>query len=200
MSGGSDAKIVLLGAASVGKTCIICRAVSNDFDPEMPNTIGACYSAKAIEVGGSTVNLQIWDTAGQERFRTLAPMYYRGSVVALLVFSVIDAASLGDVRTWAEEMKGQVDEMPTLFVVANKSDLTDRKVQTQEGEAIAGELKATYCEVSARTGLGIDELFLQVAEQAMKKLHGAGGGAAHQPKVEITQPAAQQQKKKGGIC
>jgi small GTP-binding protein len=199
MSGG-DAKIVLLGAASVGKTCIICRAVSNEFDEEMPNTIGACYSAKAVEVGDTTVNLQIWDTAGQERFRTLAPLYYRGSVVAILVFSVVDGPSLNDVRTWAEEMKGQVDEMPTIFVVGNKCDLTERQVQTHEGENVANELKATYCEVSAKSGTGIDELFLQVAEEVLKKLKGTGGGSASQPNVEIAPAATTKKPKKGGIC
>ena len=34
-----DAKIVFLGATSVGKTSIICRAVSDEFDSEMPATI-----------------------------------------------------------------------------------------------------------------------------------------------------------------
>jgi GTPase SAR1 family protein len=87
-----------------------------------------------------------------------------------VVFSVTDAASLSDTRIWAEEMKGELDEMPTLFIVGNKSDLTDRKVQTQEGENLAKELKATYFEVSAKTGSGIEDLFLRVAEEALKKL------------------------------
>jgi small GTP-binding protein len=200
MAAPIDAKIVLLGAASVGKTCIICRAVSNEFDEEMPNTIGACYTAKQVEIGTTTVSLQIWDTAGQERFRTLAPMYYRGSIVALLVFSVVDEASLNDVRSWAEEMKGQVDEMPALFVVGNKCDLIDeRKVETSTAEGLATELKATYFEVSAKSGTGVDELFLSVAEVSLKKLQGSAGGEATQPKVEIG-AAAPEKKKKKTIC
>jgi small GTP-binding protein len=166
-----DSKIVLLGSASVGKTCIICRAVSDEFDKEMPATIGACYTSKELEIGDVTINLQIWDTAGQERFRTLAPMYYRNSIVALLVFSVIDDRSLQDVQTWAEEMKQQTEEMPTLFVVANKIDLVDeRRVLPEQGQAIAKELGATYAEVSAKSGSGIDELFVNVAEESLKKL------------------------------
>jgi small GTP-binding protein len=167
-----DSKIVLLGSASVGKTCIICRAVSDEFDKEMPATIGACYTSKELEIGDVTINLQIWDTAGQERFRTLAPMYYRNSIVALLVFSVIDDRSLQDVQTWAEEMKQQTEEMPTLFVVANKIDLVDeRRVLPEQGQAVAKDLGAFYSEVSAKSGSGIDELFIRVAEESLKKLN-----------------------------
>jgi small GTP-binding protein len=196
-AGALDAKIVLLGAANVGKTCILYRATNNDFDEQTSNTIGACYSPKPVEVDGTTINLQVWDTAGQEKFRTLAPMYYRGSIVALLVFSVIDAASLNEVRNWAEEMKGEVDEMPVLFVVGNKTDLLERKVEVSEGEGLANELKATYCEVSAKTGVGVDELFFRVAELALKKLQGRGE-EVNQPKVKVDQPVDAQKKK--GWC
>jgi small GTP-binding protein len=172
MSSVIDAKIVFLGTDSVGKTCIVSRSKSNDFAEEVPHTLGACYAEKAVEVGDTTVKLQIWDTAGLERYRGMIPMYYLGSRVALLVFSVADAASLGHARGWAEELKGQPDPMPTLFLVGNKSDLPDRKVQTQEGENLANELNATYFEVSAKTGNGIDDLFRRVVDLALKKLEG----------------------------
>jgi small GTP-binding protein len=166
-----DAKIVLLGSASVGKTSIICRAVSDEFDKDMPPTIGACYTAKSVVIANTTVNLQIWDTAGQERFRTLAPMYFRGSSVALLVYSIIDDSSLTDAKVWAEEVKQQTEEMPTLFVIGNKTDLVEeRKVLTETGQNVAQELGAHFTEVSAKTGDGIDELILRIAEEAIKKL------------------------------
>jgi small GTP-binding protein len=170
-SNALDSKIVLLGSASVGKTSIICRAVSDEFDKEMPATIGACYTAKEVVIADTTVTLQIWDTAGQDRFRTLAPMYYRGSVIAILVFSVTEEKSLGDVKDWADEMKEQTDEMPVLFVVGNKADLVDeRTVTTDQGDSLAKTLNALYFEVSAKSGRGVDELFVRVAEESVKKL------------------------------
>jgi small GTP-binding protein len=178
MSDGPKAQIVLLGARGVGKKSIICRAVLNEFDEDARNTL----YAKAVEVGGSTINLHIWTVTGQEQFRSLGPMCYRRLHVALLVFSVTDAASVHDVRTRVEEMKVQVHEMPTLFVVGNKRDLSNRQVQTHEGESLARELNANYCEVSARTGVEIDELFLQVAEEARKRLQRVDGDSASQSK------------------
>jgi small GTP-binding protein len=202
MAASLDAKIVLLGAASVGKTCIICRAVSNEFDSEMPNTIGACFTAKEMDVAGSVVNLQIWDTAGQERFRTLAPMYYRGSVIAVLVYAVTDQASLDDVKNWADEMKIQTDEMPVLFVVGNKMDLVDeRVVQYDHGESMAKELGAFFTEVSAKTGVGVDELFIRIAEEALKRLKGEGADVPPAAmKVELKDEVGPKKKKKKSIC
>jgi small GTP-binding protein len=202
MSEGLEAKTVLLGAASVGKTCIICRAVSDEFDAEMPNTIGACFTAKEVTIANTTVTLQIWDTAGQERFRTLAPMYYRGSIVALLVYAVNDEPSLQDVRNWAEEMKVQTDEMPVLFVVANKSDLVaERTISTEQGGAVAKELGAFFCEVSAKSGAGIDELFMRVTEEAIKRLSGeAETREPVTPKVELKEESATKKKKKRNFC
>jgi small GTP-binding protein len=137
-----DSKIVLLGASGVGKTCIICRAVSNEFDADMLNTVGACYTLKQVELQtGVLVNLQVWDTAEQERFRTLAPMSYRGAIAAILVFSIVDEMPLPAVEDWTQEIKSQTDNMPVLFIVGNKMDLTDEHtVQVTQTEAIAHKL------------------------------------------------------------
>ncbi len=37
---------------------------------------------------GHTIKFEIWDTAGQERFHSLAPMYYRGSHAAIIVYDI----------------------------------------------------------------------------------------------------------------
>mgnify|MGYP001045440580 CR=1 FL=1 len=192
-----ESKIVFLGAASVGKTSIICRAVSDEFDAEMPATIGACYTAKKVEINGTSVNLQIWDTAGQERFRTLAPMYYRGSVIAVLVFSLVESSSLDDVKNWASEIKKQTEEMPKLFVVGNKMDLeNERQVTTAQGEAVAKELEAIYVEVSAKSGRGVDDLVVNIAEESVKKLSSNNSGP-QQPSsgVDINQKSDKGGKK-----
>jgi small GTP-binding protein len=166
-----NAKIILLGSSGVGKTSIICQAVSHEFDPEIPATAGACYTPMLVKSSNININLQIWDTAGQERFRAFAPMFFRGSIVALLVFSIIDDTSLEDVRRWGEEIKQQFEEMPALFVIGNKCDLYDsRKISSDQAESVAKELNAQFIEVSAKTREGIDELFSSIAEQSLNIL------------------------------
>jgi GTPase SAR1 family protein len=49
------------------------------------STIGAAFLTQTVSVNDSTVKFEIWDTAGQERYHSLAPMYYRGALAAIVV-------------------------------------------------------------------------------------------------------------------
>jgi GTPase SAR1 family protein len=44
--------------------------------------------------------LHIWDTLGQEKFKALAPIFYRKSVGAFLVYDVTSRKSFEDVDEW----------------------------------------------------------------------------------------------------
>jgi Ras-related protein Rab-22 len=170
-----DAKTVFLGAAGVGKTSIIHRAVSNSFGENLQPSPSACVSSMPIAFQDHILNLQIWDTAGQERFRAMAPLYYRGAVVAVIVFSLAEAPTIDDVRGWADEVRGQGDSAPVLFIVGNKLDLVaDIPTLTpdgkRKGESLASSMGAIYIEVSAKSAQGIEGLFVQIAEEAHKRL------------------------------
>lgn len=163
-----DVKIVLLGATSVGKTCIVTRAISDYFDPEQTPTVGASFSIKTVVVNDTTMNLRIWDTAGQERFKSLAPMYYQGSQAAIIVFSIVDEESFKEAEYWVNELKTHFTTPPHLFLVGNKLDLNESRVITpQQGEARAGEIGATYFETSAKSGQNISELFENIADHLL---------------------------------
>ena len=44
------------------------------------------------------------------------------------------------------------------------------QVTTESGQAVANELGASYFEVSSRTGYGIEELFIRIAEASARQL------------------------------
>jgi Ras-related protein Rab-21 len=44
--------------------------------------------------------LHIWDTLGQEKFKAIAPIFYRKSVGAFLVYDVTSRKSFEDVDEW----------------------------------------------------------------------------------------------------
>jgi len=41
-----------------------------------------------LQINNKTTKLKIWDTCGQEIYRSLFANFYRGSVLAVLVFSL----------------------------------------------------------------------------------------------------------------
>ena len=190
--GALEAKIVLLGATMVGKTTLVTRFTSGEFDPSIKSTIGACYASKVVSVDKETVKLQIWDTAGQEKFRTLVPMYFRGAKVAILTFSVIDSESRKEVEFWANSVKQSTSQAPKLFVVANKIDL-ERTVSREQGEEMAKLVGAEYVEVSAMEGIGMEDLLNKIARASLEAV-----------KLEAPQPKSavitNTKKKQGGCC
>jgi len=139
-----DAKVVLLGDTGVGKTCVVVQFVEQKFSPHTPLTIGASFLTKTLCLEGSKIRLQLWDTAGQERFRSLAPMYYRGAEVALLVYDVASEDSFVRVKEWVKELRTNIFEEITLVLVGNQIDKLYREVPTMEAGEYAHSIHALF--------------------------------------------------------
>lgn len=52
-------KVVILGDGGVGKSCLMNRFVSNQFDEHSFHTIGVEFLNKDLEVNGETYTLQV---------------------------------------------------------------------------------------------------------------------------------------------
>jgi len=168
-----DSKIVLLGDSGVGKTSIALRFVKEMF-PENPNsTVGATFLTKRILVDNIKIKLQIWDTAGQERFRSLAPMYYRGAQCAILVFDLTSDETFAKVKDWVKELKNASTEDMLLAIVGNKLDLSEeigRRIEKSKCQEYASSIGGLYFETSAKTNLGIEDLFVTISKR-LAKMH-----------------------------
>lgn len=128
---GLEAKVVLLGSQGVGKTSLILRLTTGSFSaiPAPASLDGSLYKRKLVH-NGVPVKLQIWDTAGQERFRSMAPIYYRGAHVCILVYDITDRKSFQDVRSWLEELGGKASKDMLIYVVGAKIDLERQRAVT----------------------------------------------------------------------
>ncbi len=125
-------KIVMLGDAGVGKTCIVNRYCKGQFS-ETEATLGSNYSAKTLDVSPDgmlppqQVKLQIWDTAGGEQFRSLAHIYYKDASAVCLCYDSTSDESFEALQYWADELRGKSDnENIIIAVVATKTDWVDR--------------------------------------------------------------------------
>ena len=158
-------KAVFAGDAGVGKTCIIARIVNNSFTEGEEATVGAANCRVEIDTGENKVDFNIWDTAGQERYRSLAPMYFSGAALAFLVFDLTNHESLNQIGSFVKLLQTRAPDYVKFVLVGNKSDLTvQRVISEQEGERYAQEIEAEfYIEVSAKTGVGVTDLFTRAA-------------------------------------
>ena len=83
-------KCVTIGNSCVGKTSIIQSFLTNNISDTHDSTIGASFVSKRFrnKEKDEELNLRIWDTAGQERYKSLIPMYLRGSNIAIIVYDI----------------------------------------------------------------------------------------------------------------
>ena len=158
-------KVVLVGDTKVGKTCILDRITSNIFNESTCPTIGTSFKTISFSTQRGPVLLQIWDTAGQEQFHSLAPLYYRSAVLAIIIFDLTSIESYNSVSHWLKELNEKAALDLPKVIVGNKLDLKDkRKITESETERIAQRKGvAFYTETSAKTGEGVAELFEKVA-------------------------------------
>jgi small GTP-binding protein len=190
--GGSirDAKVVMLGSQTVGKSSIVTRLIRGTFTVESVSTIGAVFQSKTVTVGDIQVKLQIWDTGGSERYRSMAPMYFRDADAAILVYDMTSMQSFQELEIWLKSLLEQGPESIVVALAGNKCDLTgNRSVSTEMAQRFVSDNGIPiHLETSALSGENVDAIFTQVAGRVLT------GGAVLGPKkrtVNVDGPSAQ---------
>mmetsp|Transcript_5998 Transcript_5998/g.8822 ORF Transcript_5998/g.8822 Transcript_5998/m.8822 type:complete len:194 (-) Transcript_5998:416-997(-) len=162
-------KLVLLGDAAVGKSCLVVRFVRDEFYEFQEPTIGAAFLTQTVALDDATVKFEIWDTAGQERYRSLAPMYYRGAAAAIVVYDITDPDSFAGAKSWVKELQRRGDPNVIIALAGNKADLeARRKIPLEEAEAYAEQNGILHLVTSAKEGTNVKNLFVEIANKLPK--------------------------------
>ncbi|KAI0004169.1 GTP-binding protein ypt5 [Russula compacta] len=183
-SGSADksvqVKLVLLGEAAVGKSSVVLRFVSNEFQANKEPTIGAAFLTQKCRLEDRVLRYEIWDTAGQERFHSLAPMYYRNAQAAVVVYDVTKAASLEKAKTWVKELQRQANPNIVIALAGNKIDLVQPSPSgsgssaAAESEDEADDATATPGEAATPADAEADNLRQVPREEAQAYAQEAG--------------------------
>ncbi|OWF38440.1 ras-related protein Rab-24-like [Mizuhopecten yessoensis] len=163
-----DIKVVLLGKAFAGKTCLVQRYIHQTYnDTPYSNTIGAAFASKKLISKGKHVVMNVWDTAGSERYQSMSKIYYRGARAAILCYDLTDKTSFEKVRFWVGELQTN-EENCRMYLCGTKKDLIDddpesRAVSLSVVQSLAQDLQSDIYETSSVTGETIDEMFDKIA-------------------------------------
>ena len=161
-------KIVLLGDSGVGKTCLISRFITGQFDENVNSTNGASYASKKIEYSqGKTLVLDIWDTAGQEKYKSLTKFFYKDAAMVILVYDITRKESFDNLKNfWYKEIQEYGDPNIVLGIAGNKSDLYDNEaVPEKEAREFAKSINAIFALTSAQNNSGVNKLFEDIGNK-----------------------------------
>lgn len=163
-------KIVIIGEAKVGKTCILSRFVADSFTEFSGATLGVSFLSKVILIENRPIKLNIWDTAGQERFSALTKLYSRDSQIIVLVYDITEKSSFDKVKAWYHTLELQGFEEKTVFaLVGNKEDLRAlEEVSIEEANNFAKKIGGIFLKTSAKNNTGIEELFTKTSAEFLK--------------------------------
>ncbi|OTA99132.1 hypothetical protein M426DRAFT_95000 [Hypoxylon sp. CI-4A] len=162
--------IVVLGAGGVGKSCLTAQFVHNEWIESYDPTIEDSYRTQ-VSVDGRQVILEILDTAGTEQFVAMRDLYMKTGQGFLLVFSITSNSSLTELAGLRDEIiRIKDDETVPIVICGNKSDLEDqRSVPRTKVFQISQRWGAPYYEASARTKSNVDEVFIDLCRQMLRK-------------------------------
>ena len=161
-------KIVLVGDAGAGKTCIISRYINDRFEKTQMSTACPSFCNKSVFYPNynKTINIDIWDTAGQEIYRSISKLFYNGASIGILVYDISNKKSFDSLKDyWHKELKENTDNGVIFFLVGNKVDLFEmEQVSEQEAKDFAKSIGAGFYLTSAKNNININDLFWKCGE------------------------------------
>ena len=190
---GNSIKLLLLGDTSVGKSSFINRYFKNFFQEEFLSTIGLDSQNKIIKIFNDKYKLTIWDTAGQERFRSITRNYYKNADGVFLIYDVNDSENYDNISKWVNDIKENntaVDNKITIYLLGNKIDLNQRKIDYVRAEEMAKNLGVKYFEISCKLNININEVVNRMVLDVYQKSNNPKGQS-----LDINK-----KKENGGCC
>ena len=185
-------KIVLLGEAGVGKTCLLSRFITGQFDKETLSTNGASFVSKQIKYEHlkKTLVLDIWDTAGQEKYRALTKLFYKDASMIILVYDITKKETFDNLKNyWYKEIKDSCDKKIILAIAGNKSDLyVNEDVPEPEARDFAESINAIFALTSAKDNDGVEKLFRDIGNKYLESIFQEKASEAQKeqfPNIEI---------------
>ena len=202
-------KMIVIGDAGVGKSCLTNRAAKDKFLSDYSPTVCFEFLTFSTNIENKIIKLQIWDTCGQEVYRSLITNFYRNASLAMMVYAINSRESFFHINQWLKEVRLQSHPDVKIILIGNKSDLeNERVVTTEEARKFKEENQILYFEeTSAKSGLNTKEVFAEAArilynEHKNYKLRSKSESLANTiQKVEVPKKLGKEQKKrKKGCC
>ncbi|MEG5138065.1 MULTISPECIES: leucine-rich repeat domain-containing protein [unclassified Microcoleus] len=152
----NEAKVLLVGQGSVGKTSLINRLSHNKYNPNEPQTDGLNITDWQITVNTKSVKLNVWDFGGQEIYHATHQFFLTKRSLYVLVCNCRISEDENRLEYWLKLIESFGDASPVI-IVGNKCDEQPLDLNRKALRDKYPNIKAIL-ETSCQSGKGIDEL------------------------------------------
>jgi len=158
----NEAKVILVGQGTVGKTSLVKRLLDNQFDAAERKTEGISIRDWQVKAKKEQVKLRVWDFGGQEIMHATHQFFLTERSLYLLVINTREDERANKIEYWLKLIETLGQQAPVI-IVGNKVDdhpldLDERGLQNKYPNIKA--LIGTSC----LNGRGISELKKKIVE------------------------------------
>lgn len=160
----TNAKVVLLGESSTGKTCLARALMGLPFQPQ-ESTHGMkvwTFGSEVVEQEGAKVTREtmLWDLAGQVDYRVVHQLFLDETVLAVVTFDACDPDDpFAGVGYWEKALARVLARGCPKLLVAGRVDRGHPTATKGDIEAFRNEHDYhSFIATSAKTGHGVEDL------------------------------------------
>lgn len=156
-------KLVLVGDGGVGKTTLVKRHLTGEFEKKYIPTLGVEVHPLKFTTNCGVICFNVWDTAGQEKMGGLRDGYYIQGECAIIMFDVTSRITYKNVPEWYKDIIRVCETIP-IVLVGNKVDVKDRQVKARNIQ-FHRKRNLQYYDLSARSNFNFEKPFLWLARR-----------------------------------
>ena len=170
----NEAKVILVGQGTVGKTSLVKRLCSEDFNSDECKTDGIAISNLDIDITFGdwelqNIRLNIWDFGGQEIMHATHQFFLTKRSLYLLVLSNRSTEEENRLEYWLKTIESFGSDSP-IIVVGNKSDEHPRDLNEKDLRKKYPNIKA-FVSTSCKENIGIKHLLNLIKREISKLPH-----------------------------
>ena len=173
-----NAKVLVVGDTSSGKSGLTHRLATGRFRPSEKSTVGAWSTQWRIPKTGNSQEIEqeiwLWDFGGQADQRLIHQLYMDRAALVLLLFDADREDVLSGLREWQLALRRSVPPKTPYLLVAGRIDAGFRASKAKLRN-FALEHGFGYFETSALEGWGCEELIIAIMKaipwETMERRH-----------------------------
>jgi internalin A len=155
----NESKLILIGDGAAGKTSLVKRLISNEFNPQEPQTHGININTLNLkDKDNNEIKLHCWDFGGQQIMHATHQFFLSKRCLYLFV---LDSRRETQVDYWLKHVQTFGKDAPVIIVINKIDENPSFNLKKRQLKKDYSNLKQ-ICRISCATGEGIDELKNQI--------------------------------------